>query len=94
LTNITTGQTKIATTGTLQQLAASGTLEKGALVSCPSTNTHPVAITTNPSGSTAVDGTGNSFIISAGQSAFFSVLDTKGLWVGGTSADVVSWAAI
>lgn len=94
MTNIITGQTAIAATGTLQQLPTSGRLLIGVHISCPSTNAKPVAVTAKSSGSAAVDGTGNSFIVSPGNtSVFFPVPDVDALYVGGTAADVVSWSA-
>ncbi len=84
------GQGKVAVTGTAVQLGANA-LTIGVIVTAKSTNGH--AIIVGGAGVTnTFDGTGNGYILEAGQSVSFALDNTNRLYINGTAGDLVSFA--
>lgn len=90
--NPITGQVKIAVTGTPVKLPDNA-LNNGVILKAKSTNTAPITVGGSAGLNNIVDGTGNGDIIEAGSATSYAVTNTGGIWVNGTSGDVVSFSA-
>ena len=87
---VVAGQTKLAASGTAQQLG-SNALVNGVVITAPTSNTGTITL-----GSSTVNnwvgGTGNGYPLSPGQSFAFSVSNTNAIWFNGTvTGDSISF---
>lgn len=89
---VKTSQAVIAVTGTAVQLSvASVPLVNGLIVKSKSSN-NAAGQTVGPAGVTNVtNGTGNGYILDAGEAASFGVTNVNAVYVNGTAGDVFSW---
>lgn len=85
------GQIKIANTGTAIQLP-NNTLSNGVIITAKSTNSAPISIGVSGVNNT-VDGTGNGYILEAGNSVSFAVANLNSIYINGTANDIVSYAS-
>ena len=87
----TTGQAKIAVTGTAVQLGNNALLN-GVVIIAKSTNVADIMVGSSGVTNTE-DGTGNGVIISPGSSVSIPVDNTNKIYFNGTAGDIISWAA-
>lgn len=88
------GQKAIAVTGTAVALAASATPLPTASVLVYALTGNAAAITVGGSGVTnTVDGSGNGYILEAGQSIVIMADDLADVYVNGTAGDIVAFSA-
>ena len=88
---ITTGQQKIAVTGTaVQVIAASTALVNGVIITANLNNAAVVTVGSSSVTNTA-DGTGNGKVLQPGESTSVAVSDLNLLYVNGTAGDWISW---
>lgn len=87
----TTGQVKIAVTGTAVQLSGTSVpLLNGVIIIANQNNT--ASITIGGSGVTnTVDGTGNGTVVTANSAVSIAVSDLDVLYVNGTAGDWITW---
>lgn len=90
ITHATTGQVKIAITGTAVNLPNADLLN-GIIVKAKSANNAACGLIGPASVTNAVDGTGNGYIICPGEASSFAVPNTKFLWVNGTAGDIFTF---
>lgn len=88
------GQKAIAVTGTAVALAASATPLPTASVLVSALTDNAAAITVGGSGVTnTVDGSGNGYILEAGQSVIVMADDLADVYVNGTAGDIATFSA-
>lgn len=93
MAQVVTIQGKIVTTGTPQIVTAFPLQFETITITAKTGNTAPLVIVNSSTASTAVDGTGVGYILSAGTSiSFAGVLNTNEFYIAGTSGDVYSGA--
>lgn len=89
---IVTGQVKVATTGTAVQISTANDLQNGAVVKALAGNAASVVVGASGVNNT-VDGTGNGFILPAGDSISVPVNDLSLVYINGTAGDGVTFIA-
>lgn len=89
---VKTGQKAVAVTGTAIKLSDVNGLTNGAIVKADSANAAPIVIG-GSSITNTVDGTGNGFVLVAGESISVPVADLSNIFINGTSGDHVYWIA-
>lgn len=87
--SVTSGQTKIATTGTAVQLGT-GALVNGVVITANLNNSGP--ITVGPAGvNNTQNGTGNGYMLYPGASMSYAVSNLSPVYINGTAGDFVTY---